>query len=157
MAGCKDTHKAQKRLRCGPWATGPSEAHRTSQAGAPRLGASGDAPGEEGIVTQVKEEHPLPIPYHTLNRWWKHYEVCGEYPFETRRTTKNLKRILKKYKRTDEITEEIVQCIKSIVDEHPEYYLDEIQMAVCVHVKVFLSRTTLWHVLTDMIGYAGML
>ena len=45
----------------------------------------------------------------------------------------------------------MINCIKRIVDEHPEFYLDEIQMSVCIRLKVFVSQTAIWRVLTQQL------
>ena len=51
------------------------------------------------------------------------------------------------------ITEEIVQCVKEIVDEHTaEFYLDEIQMSVCTRLQVYLPLSILWKVLSEKIN-----
>jgi len=48
----------------------------------------------------------------------------------------------------------MVNCIKRIVDEHPEFYLDEIQMSLCIRLKVFVSQSTIWRVLTEKLEYS---
>jgi len=105
------------------------------------------------IVSKAKEEHDISIPPSTLWKWWKHYDLHGEYPIESKKTVASLITLRKKYKRTNVVTEELVQCLESIIEEHPEYYLDEIQMAVCVRQKVFISQTTLWRILREKLDY----
>ena len=80
------------------------------------------------IIKHIKQQNPLPIPIITLRRWWKQHEIAGLYPYELKQMNKKIKKIGKKYKKTSIITNDIVQCLKAIVDEHPEYYLDEIYL-----------------------------
>uniref|UniRef100_A0A7S3V5Z9 Tc1-like transposase DDE domain-containing protein n=1 Tax=Chaetoceros debilis TaxID=122233 RepID=A0A7S3V5Z9_9STRA len=106
------------------------------------------------VVKSAKEEHCIPVPDNTIRRWWLHFEEYGEYPFETRKTMKFLRKLGKKFKRTKVVTEDIVQCLKLITEEHPEFYIDEIQMAVCVQKRVFISEATLTRVLKEKLGYS---
>ena len=106
------------------------------------------------VVSKAKEEHRIPVPDNTLRRWWLHFEEYGEYPFETKKTLKFLRKLGKRFKRTKVVTDDIVQCLKLITEEHPEYYMDKIQMAVCVQKKVFLSTATLMRALKDKLGYS---
>ena len=106
------------------------------------------------VVKSAKEEHCIPVPDNTIRRWWLHFEEYGEYPFETRKTMKFLRKLGKKFKRTKVVTEDIVQCLKLITEEHPEFYMDEIQMAVCVQKRVFISEATLTRVLKEKLGYS---
>ena len=69
-----------------------------------------------------KASNEYNVPRQTLNRWWKHYETWGQCPFETKEDRKKFKRIRRLFKRMKAITEELVQCIKFIVDEFPVFY-----------------------------------
>ena len=113
-----------------------------------------DYPDEsiQSILDRVKTIKA--VPGRTLRRWYDHFLMYGEYPFETRARYKKLKKLRHKLKRTGVVTEEQVQCVQGIVDEHPEFYLDEIQMAVCSRLKIFISQTTLWRVLTEKLDYS---
>jgi len=106
----------------------------------------------QSILNTVNENKAVPV--RTLRRWYDHFIKYGEYPFETRARYEKLRKLRHKLKRTSTITEEVVQCVQGIVDEHPEFYLDEIQMAVCTRLRVFISQTTLWRVLTVKLDYS---
>ena len=73
----------------------------------------------------------LKIGKHTIRRVWIHYLKYGEYPYETKSTLARLKRL---GKNSNIMNNEHKNILKSIVDEHPEFYLDEF-------VKEMLQRT----------------
>ena len=61
-----------------------------------------------------------------------------EYPHETRERKTRFKKVKKRFKRSRLVTVDLVNSLKYIVDEHPEYYLDEIQMTICASLKVYV-------------------
>ena len=93
------------------------------------------------------------VPLRTLRRWYSHFQLFGEYPFETNSRMKKLRKLHRKCRVTKVITTEIIQCIQDIVDEHPEYYLDEIQTSLCSNMSIFISISTIHRILTDKLGY----
>ena len=58
-----------------------------------------------------------------------------------------------KYSRSSTITNSLVRCIKDIVDEHPEFYLDEVQATICTRLSLYISISTIHRTLRDKIGY----
>jgi len=78
----------------------------------------------------------------------------GEYPYETRERKKKLGKIRFSLKRTVRMNNDLVKTIKEIVDEHPEYYLDEIQMALCSRKKVYISCSTIYRTITEKLNYS---
>ena len=106
------------------------------------------------IVRYVKMENSLPVPSSTLRKWWKKYEATGLLPYEQREVSRRIKKLTHRYKRTSLITDDIVETLREIISEHPEYYLDEIQVAVCIRSKVFIAQSTLWKVLKQKLNYS---
>ena len=104
------------------------------------------------VLRMAKEEYRVPI--RTLQRWYAHFSQFGEYPFETKRRQKRVRRQLKKFKVTKVVTNNIISSIKRIVDNNPEFYLDEIQTSLCVTCHVHLSLTTIHRILQDKLGYS---
>ena len=80
--------------------------------------------GLERAIQQVKEEHfPTMICHQTIERLWlNHYLLYGETPCETM----NFGKKNRKRKRMRRWTDEDRNCLRQILDEHPELYLDEI-------------------------------
>ena len=93
------------------------------------------------------------VPMRTLRRWYKHFSEFGEYPFETKRRERIIRRQMKRYKVTKVVTDNVIAAVKTIVDEHPEFYLDEIQSSLCVSARVFLSLTLINCILKEKLGY----
>ena len=116
------------------------------------LSLSGPDESLESILKLTNLEYKVPV--RTLRNWWKHFLLWGEYPFETRERAKKFRKIKRRFRRTSLITEELVQCVKEIVDEHPEFYLDEIQMSICTRLQVYLLVSILWKVLSEKINYS---
>jgi len=65
-----------------------------------------------------------------LRHWYRHYQLYGDVPAVERRERSRRNRLKKnsnkRMPRRDHWPPILVQKLKSIVDEHPEYYLDEI-------------------------------
>ena len=104
------------------------------------------------VLRSARAEYNIPM--RTLKRWYKHFCEFGEYPFETKRREKAIRRQMRKYKVTNIVTSDIISSVKHIVDEHPEFYLDEIQTSLCVNSHVYLSLTTVHRILKEKLGYS---
>ena len=104
------------------------------------------------VLKNAKAEFNVPM--RTLRRWYKHFTEFGEYPFETKKRERLICRHLKKYKVTKIVTKSIIASVKRIVDDHPEFYLDEIQTSLCITCHVFLSLTTIHCILKEKLGYS---
>jgi len=61
-----------------------------------------------------------------LRRWYNHYIEWGEYPCETRAKKQKFNQLSKQWKRTKVVSESIVSTLRDIVEESPEFYIDEI-------------------------------
>ena len=60
----------------------------------------------------------------------------------------------KKLKVTKIVTKNIIADIKQIVDDHPDFYLDEIQNSLCVKSNVLLSISTIHQILKKKLRYS---
>ena len=105
----------------------------------------------ESILRSTYDEHGVPI--RTLRNWYNHFLAFGEYPFESRARSKRHRRMKRKYTYSSTITSSLVRCIKDIVDEHPEFYLDEVQATICTRLSLYISISTIYRILKDKIGY----
>ena len=106
------------------------------------------------IIKRFKDKHRMPVPNKTLWRWWKHCELHAECPVESNKTLESLKRIRSKFNLTHIVTGELILCLESIIDEHPEYYLDEIQIYLCIRLNIYVSLSTLYRTLRENRGYS---
>ena len=104
------------------------------------------------VLKMAKVEFGVPI--RTLRRWLKHLNEFGEYPFETQRRMKEARRKYKQLKVTKIVTKKIIDDVKQIVDDHPEFYLDEIQNSLCVKSQVLLSIPTIHRILKNKLRYS---
>ena len=75
----------------------------------------------ELLITVMKNTYlDFKIPVQTMRNWWTHFLEWGEYPYETRQREKDVKKLMKKFHRTEVITINLINCVKGIVDLHPE-------------------------------------
>ena len=65
-----------------------------------------------------------------------------------------LRRKYKSLKVTKIVTSNIISSVKQIVDEHPEFYLDEIQQSLFINSNVYLSISTIYRILKDKLNYS---
>ena len=80
-----------------------------------------------------------------IRKWWDHFIQYGDTPAYARRT--EVRRYKKRYKQLTNRgnwTEEQTEMLKEIVDQHPEYYLDEIQLVFCLEMKEDWSAPYIW-------------
>ena len=59
-----------------------------------------------------------------------------------------------KYFMTSVVISSILLYFKRIISEHPELYLDEIQLEVCLRMNVHLSISTIYKALVEKLGYS---
>jgi len=52
------------------------------------------------------------------------------------------------------VTDKIVATLREIVDEHPEYYLDEIAEDLLIRTRIHLCIATIHRTLIEKIGYS---
>ena len=93
------------------------------------------------------------VPFPTLKRWYRHYIQWGEYPHVTR---SKLKRFRKKHHaciRTNGVmTDEIINAVSNIVQESPEYYLDEIMQKLAEQTGTYLTASSVHRILTQKLN-----
>lgn len=85
-----------------------------------------------------------------IYRWWKYYEAWGEIKPVLDEKMKKLKM---KYKWTRGLNESHIAEIKRIVDEHPEFYLDEIAYEFCSATHIYFSISKISRILKNNLNY----
>jgi len=114
---------------------------------------------EEGIDTPLvhllsRVFSAYRVPTRTLRRWYDHYLLWGECPYSTRHKVKLFQRKSKRWRRTKVITDEIVDALKDIVDENPEFYIDEIADELAKQSGCYLPISTIYTTLKEKVGYS---
>lgn len=89
----------------------------------------------------------------TVRRWHVHYLNWGEYLHQTKAKARRYKRKCFSSRRTNIITEEIVQQLKEIVDDNPEFYIDEIAEELVKKTGVYLPLSTIYKTVRHKLGY----
>ena len=95
--------------------------------------------------------------YSQLKAWKMHFDQYGETPSETRRRHKleNLKFRKRKLSQSSKISVELLTCLRQLMIEEPQYFLDEFQEALFVQggEKWLLSCSTIWSLMVNTLGY----
>ena len=92
------------------------------------------------------------IPKSNLYRWWKIYDTYGENHIVINEQMRKLKRL---YGRASTSVSEVhVEELKQLVDNHPEYYLDEYVTALAQICGVFYHPSTISKLLRNRLGYS---
>lgn len=91
----------------------------------------------------------------TIRKWHKHYLKFGEVPCVTRRWTLRFLRLAGGARkiRKGKMTEQHLEVLRSILREHPEFYLDEFVDAVHDVTGVWFHPSTIWRTLHDRLNY----
>ena len=90
----------------------------------------------------------------TLRRWFNHYLVWGEYPYETRAKVLHYKRKSRCITATALIDDNVINALDSIVQENPEFYLDEIAEELVKRTGLYLPFTTIYMTLKEKLNYS---
>ena len=90
----------------------------------------------------------------TLRRWWYCYIEWGLAPFEVKVKMQQYKEKRRMYRRTSTVTDEVVDALRMIVDQNPEYYLDEIADDLLTQTGKYLSIYTIYRTLVDKLQYS---
>ena len=94
------------------------------------------------------------ISTRTLRRWFDEYIKWGEYPHVIASWRSAYDKKCKAFKRTDVITDEVVDTLRIIVDTAPELYLDEIAEELGVRTGTYLPMNTIQRVLDEKLDYS---
>jgi hypothetical protein len=90
------------------------------------------------------------IPFTTSNRWYSHYLHWGEYPHVTKTKLRRFRKKYRSCRRTNGVmTEEVISTVRNIIEENPEYYLDEIMQKLAEETGIYLAPSAVYRVLTQ--------
>ena len=109
----------------------------------------------ESVLRQAKEQICPTASTRTLRRWWIHFLLYGDVPAAIRKWRRN------KYRRRYASlssrggwTPEKTMILQGIVDENPQFYLDEIQDEFQYQTGETHSTSYLWKKLILEVGYS---
>ena len=109
---------------------------------------------QQAILETQQKIYPSAKPL-TIRRWWNHFIQYGDTPAMADR--KEVRRYKRRYTRRTNRgrwTDEHTATLKEIVDDHPEFYLDEIQLTFCLQMQDDWSASYLWTRLIGDVGYS---
>jgi hypothetical protein len=95
------------------------------------------------------------VPVRTLRKWWSFYCKFGDVPAQR---SQLLRKAFGPKRYQTNITAEHIAILKGIVDDHPEFYLDEIYEEFLrlrpQGCTITMSASTLWRRLCRDCGYS---
>ena len=119
-----------------------------------------DGMGNEGvevtltdIINQCHREHTTDVSTSTLRRWWKVYEEWGELPHAVKIRQKNMRKRYGIMSKGAKLNDEELYMLREIVLDHPNYYLDEIALALLIKCGKFLHYSTLQRYITTNLNF----
>ena len=96
-----------------------------------------------------RDIYPLGKP-GTIRIWWYHFLKYGETPAMSRRKEERwYKRRYQRLSNRGQWSQQHTNVLQKIVDEHPEFYVDEISLVFCLEMQESWSDSYLW---TRLIG-----
>ena len=106
----------------------------------------------ECILQSISTRHHVSTRH--LRRWYYHYLEWGEYQYQTRAKIQHFRRKYRSLYRSRTVTDEIVAALREIINNNPEYYLDEIAVELVKKVGVYLPLSTIYKTITKRLKYS---
>ena len=106
----------------------------------------------ECILHSISTRHHVST--RQLRRWYYHYLEWGEYQYQTRAKIQHFRRKYRSLYRSRTVTDEIVAALREIINNNPEYYLDEIAVELVKKVGVYLPFSTFYKTITKRLKYS---
>lgn len=88
-----------------------------------------------------------------IRRWWDHYKCFKQLPWDTQKEWKALARKAGFFIRTNKFREWHVEKMREILDEHPEYFLDEFVRELYIRTGVLYHPSSVWKLLYYKMNY----
>ena len=100
------------------------------------------------IIRDCHCNHTNDVSCSTLRRWWSIYENFGELPYAVKAIKKDMKKKYGSMSKAAKINDMELLQLKRIIDEYPNYYLDEIALLFLTQTGKFLHFSTLHRYIT---------
>ena len=94
------------------------------------------------------------VSVNTLRRWWSDYIEWGELPHKVSERKRLMKARDTKMQKNQLLNDGDVLILKGIVDENPNYYLDELAFLFGMSTGKFVHYSTIRRCLVDKMGYS---
>lgn len=116
-----------------------------------KVGLFEDMVLERTLKRCKKKLEIIKVATSTLRQWYCHYQQYGDVPAVEKRQRSRRNRLKKNSRkrmpRSDHWPPALIQKLKDIVDEHPEYYLDEISEEFEKRTKITKSDSAIYKML----------
>ena len=94
------------------------------------------------------------VSVNTLRRWWYDYVEWGELPHKVAQRKRLLKARDKSAKKNQLMDDADILVLKGIVDENPNYYLDELAFMFGMTTGKFVHYSTIRRCLVEKLHYS---
>ena len=89
-----------------------------------------------------------------IRKWWIHFGQYGELPYETKAHFKRIRKKTHWLPIRSTINEAQLQQLKTIIDQSPSLYLDEIVVIFGIQTGMYFHPTTIWLYMTNHLDYS---
>ena len=95
------------------------------------------------------------VAIRTIYYWWNHFQFYEEMPSETREFYDELRKKAGYFRYSDTIYDnpDLLQMLQDILNEHPEYYLDQFVHAFYRKSHILVSPSTIYRCLHNRLDY----
>lgn len=94
------------------------------------------------------------VSVNTLLRWWYEYSDWSELPYKVDKRERVIKRINKNTRKNELLDNGDVLILKGIVDQNPNFYLDELAYFFGMTTGKFVHYSTIWRCLVQKLDYS---
>ena len=95
------------------------------------------------MVIDYNKECTPDVLVDTLRRWWNVFQEWGELPYKVRKRKRKIERDYKHAKRNEVLDDGDILALKELIDENPNYYLDELAFDFGVKTGKFVHYSTI--------------
>ena len=113
-----------------------------------------NAPSLTEILCDCKTCATPDVSVDTLQRWWNVYQEWGELPYKVAERKKKMKGNIKYAKKNELLDDNDVLILKSIVDNNPNHYLDELAFLFGVKTGTFVHYSTIRQSMKEKLNYS---
>ena len=112
-----------------------------------------DVPSLTEVCRDCASECTTDVSVDTLRRWWNQYLEWGELPYKVRERVKHLKKKYRHAKDNEILNDADILALKELVDENPNYYLDELAFNFGIKTGKFVHFSTICRCMITKLNY----
>lgn len=111
-------------------------------------------PVMEDLYTECRKKVAPTVPEKTISRWWYIFLEFGDIPDVVTKRMAELNKLAGRNNNNRALNNEELQKLKTLIDENPNLYLDEIAISFGNKTGKYLKYNTIWNYATKELGYS---